>query len=388
MTVADRSPGDILDDLAALRRLDASGMLGYSAAVPAQVRDAWARSRSLVLGDAHRAATSVAVLGMGGSAIGGDLVRGIWSDRLRVPLEVVRGYDLPAWVGPATLVVASSYSGATEETISAFGQAVERHAPVAIISTGGTLLDVARRADLPHLGFPGGGQPRAAVGSSVTLLAGLLERAGMLDLSDDEVEDAATTAEAAVRAAAPDTPTDSNAAKRLAWALIDRLPIIESSGSLAPVARRWKTQLNENSKSFAAYEELPEATHNAVEGYPQPDGVRDHQLVVFLESEGDHLRNQLRARLSRELLDTAGISHQVVRVTGSSRFARALDAIVLGDFVSVYLAALYGIDPTPVDAISELKQAMALSGDQDADGGTPDDDVRPGHDLGPDDDFG
>lgn len=336
-------------------------MLGASAALPGQVRDAWSRSRSLALPDAHRAATAVAVLGMGGSAIGGDLVRGIWSDRLRVPLEVVRGYDLPAWVGPDTLVVASSYSGATEETISAFGQAVERHSPVAIISTGGTLLDVARRASLPHLSFPGGGQPRAAVGYAITLLAGLLERAGFLVLDDDEVAKAATTADAAVAAYAPEVPTADNAAKQLAWTLVDRIPVIEAGGFLAPVARRWKTQINENSKSLAAYEELPEATHNAVVGYPQPDAVRDHQLVVFLGSDIDHPRNALRASLSRELLDASGINHQVVAAAGPSRFARALDAIVLGDFTSVYLAGLYGIDPTPVDAISELKQALALS---------------------------
>ncbi len=225
--------GGILDDLTALGRLDSSGMLAASAALPGQVRDAWARSRTLVMPETHRAAKAVAVLGMGGSAIGGDLVRGIWSDRLRVPLEVVRGYDLPAWVGPDTLVVASSYSGATEETISAFGQAAQRRAPVAIISTGGTLLDVARRAELPHLAFPGGGQPRAAVGYAVTLLAGLLERAGMLDLGDEEVTAAVATADAAVIAYAPEAATTDNAAKQLAWTIVDRIPVIEASGFLA-----------------------------------------------------------------------------------------------------------------------------------------------------------
>jgi glucose/mannose-6-phosphate isomerase len=371
VSVAERPAGGILDDLPALRRLDQSGMLEAAAALPAQVRDAWDRSRSLTLPDSHRAAQAVAVLGMGGSAIGGDLVRGIWSDRLRVPLEVVRGYDLPAWVGPGTLVVASSHSGATEETIAAFGQAVERKCPVAIISTGGTLLDVARRASLPHLAFPGGGQPRAAVGYAVTLLAGLLERAGMLTLDDAEIAGAVATADTAVGAAAPAVPTAANPAKRLAWSMVDRLPVIEAAGFLSPVARRWKTQLNENGKSLAACEELPEATHNAVVGYPQPDGLRDHQLVVFLESDVDHPRNTLRASLSRELLTASGIDHQVIRAAGPNRMARALDAIVLGDFTSVYLAALYGIDPTPVEAIGELKQAMALS-TQHADDGTQD----------------
>ena len=365
MSAAGHIPGGILDDIEALRRLDRGDMLGAAAALPGQVRDAWAISRSLSLPDTHRDVTAVAVLGMGGSAIGGDLVRAIWSDRLRVPVEVVRGYELPAWVGPSTLVVASSYSGSTEETISAFGQAAARKAPSAILSTGGTLLDVARRAKLPHLAFPGGGQPRAAVGYAITLLAGLLERAGLLELADAEIEAAAASADVRVAASAPGIPTSDNDAKRLAWTIVDRLPIIEASGMLAAVARRWKTQLNENGKTTAAWEELPEATHNAVVGYAQPDTLKDHLLVVFLESDSDHERNALRARLSRELLDSAGLNHEVVRATGEGRFAQALDAIVRGDFASTYLAALYGVDPTPVESISMLKAAMLLADEPD-----------------------
>jgi glucose/mannose-6-phosphate isomerase len=358
-------PGGILDDVRALRRLDRGDMLGAAASVPAQVRDAWAISRSLSVPETHRSVDAVAVLGMGGSAIGGDLVRGIWGDRLRLPVEVVRGYDLPAWVGPSTLVVASSYSGTTEETIGAFGQAAARGARSVVITTGGTLLEVARKARLPHLVFPGGGQPRASVGYAITLLAGLLERVGSLELSDAEVEAAARSADARVAASAPDVPTADNEAKRLAWALVDRLPIVEASGFLGPVARRWKTQLNENGKTSAAWEELPEATHNAVVGYAQPDTLKDHLLVVFLESEHDNERNRLRARLSRELLGASGIGHEVVQLTGQGRFGVALDAIVRGDFASIYLAALYGIDPTPVEAIGQLKRALALADQPD-----------------------
>ncbi len=361
-----RVPGGILDEQGALRALDRADMLGSAAALPAQVRDAWHLTRSLTLPDEHRAATAVAVLGMGGSAIGGDLVRGIWADRLRVPIEVVRGYDLPAWVGETTLVVASSYSGNTEETISAFGEAAARRARTVVLSTGGTLLEVGRRARLPHVAFPGGGQPRASVGYAITLLAGVLERAGMLELTDAEVAGAAATADDRVAASAPDVPTADNEAKRLAWTLVDRLPIVEAGGFLGPVARRWKTQLNENSKTTATWEELPEATHNAVVGYPQPDTLRDHLLVVFLESASDHPRNQLRARLSRELLDAAGIAHHVEQLAGADRFSQALDGIVRGDLASTYLAALYGEDPTPVESIAQLKQAMALS-DEPAD---------------------
>jgi glucose/mannose-6-phosphate isomerase len=286
-------------------------------------------------------------------------VRGLWSERLRSPLEVVRGYELPAWVGAETLVVASSYSGATEETISALTTALERGAPVAAISTGGPIHDVAARAGLPLLTFPGGGQPRAAIGYSITLLAGLLERAGSLDLQGDEVEVAARAAEVVVRSIAPEVPTERNPAKRLAWALVDRLPVVVASGFLAPVARRWKTQLNENGKTWAVFDELPEATHNSVVGYPHPEALRDHLQVLFLASPLDHPRNTQRAVLARELLEEVGIGHQTLPFDGPSRFAQALAAIVLGDAVSIYLAAVYGLDPTPVEAIARIKARMA-----------------------------
>ncbi len=351
--------GGALDDPAALAGYDQAGMFGHIAAMPAQILDGWQRTRSLTLPDSFRSLSSVALLGMGGSAIGGDLVRGIYSDRLTVPLAVIRDYELPAWVGPQTLVIASSYSGATEETVSSLSAALTRRCPVAVITTGGPIGEVGRKAGLPMLTFPGGGQPRAAVGYAVMLLAGLLERAGMLALDEAEVRGAHAAGQVTVTRCGPDIPTDENPAKQLAWALVDRLPVIEASGFLSVVARRWKTQLNENAKSTAVFEELPEATHNAVVGYPHPESIRDHLYVLFLASPLEHPRNRLRAALSAELLDTARISHQVVPVAGETRLAQAIAAIALGDLVSAYLAVLYGIDPTPVEAIGRIKARLS-----------------------------
>ena len=361
-----RPSGGVLDNPAALGRIDRSGMATLIGGIPDQVRDAWSRSRELDLPDTHCSAGAVAVLGMGGSAIGADLVRGIWGDRLSVPIEVVRGYDLPAWVGSDDLVIASSYSGATEETISALEAALRRAARVAAISTGGPIAEVARRGGLPLLMFPGGGQPRAAIGYAVTLMAGLLERAGLVVIAEEEIEEAAAEAEDAARELGPDVPTADNPAKQLAWALVDRLPVIEASGFLGPVARRWKTQLNENGKSAAVWEELPEATHNAVVGYPNPEATRDHLEIVFLASSLDHPRNRVRAEVSGELLDEVHVVHRTIEFERGGRFAQALRAIVLGDFVSVYLAAIYGVDPTPVVAIDRVKGHLAASGDEDS----------------------
>lgn len=350
-----------LDDVRVLTKADPGGMLALIAQIPAQLREAWQLTRALELPESHRQATAVALLGMGGSAIGGDLVAGIWSDKLRVPLNVIRGYDLPAWVGPSTLVVASSNSGNTEETLSALGAALKRKCPIVAVTTGGALKTAAGRASLPLLGFPSIGMPRAAIGYSVGLLAGLLERAGYLVLDAAEVEAAAKVAAAAGAEFGPEVPTDANTAKQLAWTLLDRLPIVESSGFLTPVARRWKTQLNENSKSTAAWEELPEATHNSVVGYPQPEQVRDHLFMLFLASSFDHPRNRLRAALSIAALDDQKIGNERVVFDEKSKLAQAMRAIVLGDYVSTYLAVLYGIDPTPIEVLSRIKEALAAA---------------------------
>jgi glucose/mannose-6-phosphate isomerase len=357
--VNERRDGGVLDDVAAMGRSDPDGMLAQVAGFPDQVSAAWGMSRELELPwDSPKA---VAVLGMGGSAIGGDLVRGIWSDRLTVPVEVVRGYDLPAWVNQDTLVIASSKSGSTEETISAMGAALERRCRVAVLTTGGAMKGVAEKVGLPLATFPSEGTPRSSVGYSMGLLAGMFERAGVLELAGAEIEAAVDVARAMVARCAPEVGTADNPAKQLAWSLVDRYAVIEAGSFLVPVARRWKAQLNENGKATAAFEELPEATHNTVVGYEQPESLRDQFFVVFLESALDHPRNNLRATLIRDVLDTGGISHDVVTAMGDSKLAHALSMIVLGDFVSVYLAFTYAVDPSPVAVIDHIKEQLAMA---------------------------
>jgi glucose/mannose-6-phosphate isomerase len=356
--MTDEASG-LLEDSAAIARRDPGGMLAAIGAFPAQMRAAWKLTRELKIPDRFRATTSVAVLGMGGSAVCGDLVRAIFSDRLRVPLVSVRDYELPEWVGQSTFVVAISHSGATEETIAALTTALERRCQVAVITTGGPIGDVAARADLPRLTFPNETPPRAALGYTLLLLSGLLERAGFLDLSDTEVEEAIAAATAVGTACAATVPTATNLAKQLAWSLLDRLPVIEGSGFMAAIARRWKTQFNENSNSAAAAEELPEATHNTVVGYEQPETMRDHQYVVFLTGDTDAARNRERMRLSMELLKESNIDYQRVLLDGQGRLAQATAAISLGDFVSFYLGLLYGVDPSKTEALTLVKKRMA-----------------------------
>jgi len=364
-------PEGMLDQPAVIRRRDSGNMLGHAASFASQLRSGWAISRSLQLSDVHRSATAVAVLGMGGSAVCADLARTVFADRLGVPVVAVRDYQLPGWVDRRTFVVAVSHSGATEETIAALSTALERRCPTAVITTGGPIGDVAARVQLPRLVYPGETPPRASLGYTLSLLLGLLERAGHLDFADAEIESAAAAAEAAAREYAPGVETVANPAKQLAWSLLDRLPVIEASGALAAVARRWKTQLNENSKSAAVAEELPEAMHNSVVGYAQPDTLRDHLFVCLLTGSHDHARNTRRLELTARLLDEAHISHQTLSFAAPSVFAEVSSAISLGDFVSIYLGLLYGEDPAATPVLSMVKEVMGgfdeLAGDDDRD---------------------
>jgi glucose/mannose-6-phosphate isomerase len=356
--MTDENAG-LLEDVKSISRRDPGHMLPAIAAFPDQMRKAWQMSRELQISDRYKTTTKVALLGMGGSAVCGDLVRAIFSDRITVPLVSVRDYELPAWIDASTLVIAVSHSGATEETITALETALQRRCPVAVITTGGAIGEVAKAVDLPRLLFPNESSPRAALGYTLLLLAGLLERAGFLDLDEPEVEAAIAAASQVAASCAADAPATTNLAKQLAWSLLDRFPVIEGSGFMAAVARRWKTQINENSNSAAAAEELPEATHNTVVGYEQPETMRDHQYVVFLASDADLPRNRERARLSVELLKTLNIDYQRVSFDGPGRFAQACAAISLGDYVSFYLALLYGVDPSKTEALTLVKQTMS-----------------------------
>ena len=356
--MSDEATG-LLEDAVAIARRDPGRMLDAIATFPDQMRIAWQLSRKLTIGDRYRTTTSAAVLGMGGSAVCGDLVRAIFGERLRIPLVSVRDYELPEWVDQSTMVIAVSHSGATEETIAALSTALERRSPVAVITTGGPIGEVAKQVDLPRLLFPNESPPRAALGYTMILLTGLLERAGFMDLAETEIEQAIAAAQTVAASCAATVPTDTNLAKQLAWSLLDRLPVIEGSGFMAAVARRWKTQINENANSAAAAEELPEATHNTVVGYEQPETMRDHEYVVFLASDSDLPRNRERTRLSIELLKAATIDHQRVWFDGQGRLAQACAAISLGDYVSFYLALLYGVDPSKTESLNLVKSAMS-----------------------------
>jgi len=351
-----------LDDPATLRRIDANDMLGRVGALPRQLAQARRIAAATPLDDRYRAVDSVLVLGMGGSAVGADLVAGIAGDRLRVPLVAHRDYDLPGWAGERTLVVAASHSGETVETLTAARAALERGLPLVAITTGGALAAAAAAHGAPCLRYQLPGQPRAAVGFGVGLLHDLLVNAGLLT-DPDPLAPAVEAVESILERNAPEVETGANSAKQLAWALFGRIPVVYGAGPLTAVARRWKTQLNENAKSWAASEPMPEANHNAIEGSLNPRELSDALYVVQLRDPEEPAAIAERYRVVEELLGERATNRSEVWAEGPSRLARVLSVLAFGDLVSVYLAILYQTDPTPVTLLAMLKERLARTTD-------------------------
>jgi glucose/mannose-6-phosphate isomerase len=349
-----------LDDPLDFADLDPGHMLEHIAELPRQCRDAWELAQSADLPREYESVGRVVCVGMGGSAMGGALVQGLAESEAAIPIHVVRGYDLPALAsGPGTLVIACSYSGNTEETLSAAVQGLERGVRLAAITTGGKLAALTEERGIPLLRFEYQAQPRAALGYLFVLLLGLLSKLGLLRDFSAEVEEAALVMGAWQKEIAPSVPSKQNAAKRLAARLGERQAVTYGAGFLAPVANRWKTQFNENSKHWAFFEELPELNHNGVVGYANPEGVRDRTLVVLLRSSFDHPRVAVRFDVTQELLEQEGVATETAEGRGESRSAQALSLIHFGDYVSLYLAMLNGADPSPVETIAYLKRRLA-----------------------------
>jgi len=352
---------DVLDNPELRQRLDKEDMLGHIYDLPSQIEDAWRMAGSIDLPEGYRQVNSVVVLGMGGSAIAGDLVRTLTAAEMPVPMAVVRDYDALACIGPETLVIASSYSGNTEETISAFSQSQAKGAKLLAICTGGKLKDLAHQFKVPLLEFHYQAQPRAALGYSAILLLGLCCRLGLVSDKSRDIQEAVSVLAAQREQLRAEVPVNANPAKALAHAIRGRLPFVYGAGILSEVARRWKGQFNENSKAWASFDHLPELNHNAVVGYQNPIDLKQRLLVIFLQSSFDHPRVQIRQTVTQELLAQAGVSVEVVQARGQSPLAQQMSTVYYGDFASYYLALLYNTDPTAIAAIDYLKQQLALS---------------------------
>ena len=342
-----------------IRKGDPEGMLDRIKELPKQVRDAWAISQKAQVPPAFADVRSIVVAGMGGSAIGGDLAAALVAGELKVPMSVHRDYGLPAYVGRDTLVIASSYSGNTEESLSAFEEARKRGAKVIAITTGGRLAELATAAGFPVVTFSYAARPRATLGYSLTLVLGVLSRMGLVkDLAADVETALADVAKLQERV---HEGARTNDAKKLATAVAGKIVFVYGAGAMSVMARRVKGQWNENAKNWAAFDALPELNHNAVVGFPHPAIAKQALAVLILRSSQDLGRHRVRWEVTKELLDQAGIEHHSVELPGATALSEVLQMTYLTDHVSFYVALLNGADPSPNRSIDFLKDRLAKS---------------------------
>jgi glucose/mannose-6-phosphate isomerase len=320
---------------------------GAATAAPALARISPERPRRLVL------------FGMGGSAIAGDLLRVLADREGSVPVHVIRHYDPPAWISPEDLLVFSSYSGGTEETLSAYRALRGLGARSVVVTTGGTLGFRAAEDGIPAAILPSGHPPRAALGYSFATLAHVAEHVGVLASVGRRLEAAARGVEEVVSGSARGVLQSRNFAKKLAIRLGGRAVLLFGGDrSLAPVALRWKGQLNENSKQLAWASPLPEMNHNEVDGFANPRSLMGRLAAVLLRDQEDHPRIKERFEWLRGYLVGRGVRVETVTIEGGDPMTRLLVGVAMGDFVSYYLALANGANPSSLPGVEALKKAL------------------------------
>ena len=352
-------------DAAACDAVDSTGQIAETLDLSEHLRDALWRVDSARIApvDAHG---GLIVAGMGGSSVGGRLAAGALGPRLRRPLALAMGYDIPAWIGRETLVLCSSYSGKTEETLATYDAAGEAGAPRIVATTGGALAERARADGVPVVPLPGGFQPRTAVGYSLVTALEAAALCGAAPSVRDEVEAAASLASRLAREWGPDGAEDGEA-KRIARALHGTFPVITGSGPTASVAYRWKCQINENAEIPAFASKLPEHDHNEIVGWA---GAERRLSAVFLEDPQAEQRVVRRVTITADVAAEGAAVVERVSARGETRLERLVSLVLLGDLVSLYMAVLRGVDPVNVRAIDVLKERLAGGGLSPSEAGT------------------
>jgi len=349
----------LLDNPDYRKSIDPQDMLGLVETFREQCIHGEALAREFILphlGEIDR----VVVCGMGGSAIGGDLLRAYANRMASIPIEVVRNYSLPHSVGLKTLVIVSSYSGNTEETLSAYEEAKERGAFIQAIFTGGEISRRCADDGCPRLEIPSGYSPRAALGYSFMPLLVLFERWGWIENQSSELAAMYKALEESEKLYGFNIRFDENPAKRMAEQLKDCIPVVYAGqDAFQPVAVRWRCQFNENAKTFAHDLALPEMNHNEILGWSHPQETLKQFKAICLLDEGYHPQTLKRFQAIKEVLNAAGTEILEWQSRGDGLLARMMSTIHFGDYVSVYLAYLYNQDPTPIPAIDYLKAKLA-----------------------------
>jgi len=346
-----------LDHPEKLEALDRGGMLVALRRFPEGCQEGVEAAERLPLDSlSNRRFKAVAIVGIGGSAIGGQLLQDWLRGSTAIPIYVQRGSHLPGFIDDETLVFAVSYSGNTEETLTALMEALERKCPVIALTSGGRMQAISAERKLPLVSLPVGMRPRAALPNQFFSLATTMRRLGLAPEPQEEVDEAFEVLEALRDDIAPEAPTSRNTAKQTALGLRGMVPFVFGPHPFEAVAYRIRTQLNENSKVPAASGSFPEAFHNAVMGCEGPEEVRRSICTLFIRDSKESPEIERKTDVFKRLLESGGGRVLEIRARGMGKLARMFSALYIGDYATAYLGLLYGFDPSSMDSITTLKR--------------------------------
>jgi len=337
---------------------DKSDMLSIIRNFPQQWKEAEGMGRRFSPPADYRKINKVVVTGLGGSAMGGDILLSYLSDEMRIPVFVNRNYTLPRFVDKDTLLFVVSYSGNTEETISAYRKGVDLSAKVIAVTSGGKLGELSEAKGIPVITVPPGLPPRTALGYLFLPPLIVLEKLGLVEAKGADLEETGLLLRELSRRW-DSSSSEGNPPQDLARKLFGKLPLIYSSETLKAVCLRWKTQINENSKSLAYPVVFPELNHNEIVGWEGMEELRKSLAIIILRDKGDQERVKKRIEITKSVLGERPGGLEEIWSEGNSLLARIFSLIYLGDWVSFYLAILDGVDPTPVKPIELLKRRLA-----------------------------
>jgi len=350
----------MLDDQEFISKIDKSNMLDFVAGFPEQIKDSKEIVENSELEKIYKV-DDIVISGMGASAISGDIIQALFRDKLDIPIYVSRNYDLPKWANKNTLVISQSYSGNTEETLSTFKHAYQKHCKIIGISSGGKLKEYCEKRDIPHIQIQPGIQPRAATGYSLFCSIYALKKIGILTQDiDSEIEEVISIAENVRNKNKKEIPEKDNISKQLAKKIFGNIPQVYGWNFYYPIAKRWCAQFNENSKIICRYDEVSECNHNDIVGWSMdPEVSKKFTCILFRDGENESIYITTRLNFMKKLFEDVSSDIIEIQVRGKKRFAKMMYAMCLGDFISCYIAILRKIDPSPVEAIMELKEELA-----------------------------
>jgi glucose/mannose-6-phosphate isomerase len=345
----------LLDDIDKIRKIDKSNMLAFCVDASKHYQEAAKTAKRISL--RYSNPENIVVAGMGGSGIGGELLKDLVRDKAQVPIEVSRDYVLPAYASKNSLVLIVSYSGETEESLSAFLDAAKRNCMIYCISSGGSLLEFAEKLGVPYLRVPSGMPPRAALPYLFTPLLISAEKMEIVSGVSEDLSEAIRLLAQISGENAPQKPAEDNFSKSLALGINETVPVVYGFGIYRSVAQRFKQQFNENSKVPSKWEFFSELNHNEIVGWEKAGKLAKCFSAIFIRDKSEP--NEIRSRIeTTKTLMRAGSRMFEVWSQGKSALARMLSTICIGDFTSVYLAILREVDPTPVNTIALLKEKM------------------------------